>query len=155
MKFHEIMLGLNITDPLILEEQILDSIFNIRRLKKEVAVLRRTKGKEMFFRKQKVDEESKTTAESIRQMEQKLLQSKNQVAEDSTLFAQNFKSSAGLLTMDEIQSEYDRLIRTKEELQIDYAEKQALYKQTLFSFDQRYNDIVTQAETVKIDRERK
>ena len=155
MKFHEIMLGLNITDPLILEEQILDSIFNIRRLKKEVAVLRRTKGKEMFFRKQKVDEESKTTAESIRQMEQKLLQSKNQVAEDSTLFAQNFKSSAGLLTMDEIQSEYDRLIRTKEELRIDYAEKQALYKQTLFSFDQRYNDIVTQAETVKIDRERK
>ena len=155
MKFHEIMLGLNITDPLILEEQILDSIFNIRRLKKEVAVLRRTKGKEMFFRKQKVDEESKTTAESIRQMEQKLLQSKNQVAEDSTLFAQNFKSSAGLLTMDEIQSEYDRLIRTKEELQIEYAEKQALYKQTLFSFDQRYNDIVTQAETVKIDRERK
>ena len=155
MKFHEIMLGLNITDPLILEEQILDSIFNIRRLKKEVAVLRRTKGKEMFFRKQKVDEESKATAESIRQMEQKLLQSKNQVAEDSTLFAQNFKSSAGLLTMDEIQSEYDRLIRTKEELQIDYAEKQALYKQTLFSFDQRYNDIVTQAETVKIDRERK
>ena len=155
MKFHEIMLGLNITDPLILEEQILDSIFNIRRLKKEVAVLRRTKGKEMFFRKQKVDEESKATAESIRQMEQKLLQSKNQVAEDSTLFAQNFKSSAGLLTMDEIQSEYDRLIRTKEELQIEYAEKQALYKQTLFSFDQRYNDIVTQAETVKIDRERK
>ncbi len=154
MKFHEIMLGLNITDPLILEEQILDSIFNIRRLKKEVAVLRRTKGKEMFFRKQKVDEESKATAESIRQMEQKLLQSKNQAAEDSTLFAQNFKSSAGLLTMDEIQSEYDRLIRTKEELQINYAEKQALYKQTLFSFDQRYNDIVTQAETVKIDRER-
>ena len=73
MKFHEIMLGLNITDPLILEEQILDSIFNIRRLKKEVAVLRRTKGKEMVFRKQKVDEESKATAESIRQMEQKLL----------------------------------------------------------------------------------
>lgn len=128
MKFHEIMLGLNITDPLILEEQILDLIFNIRRLKKEVAVLRRTKGKETFFRKQKVDEESKATAESIRQMEQKLLQSKNQAAEDSNLFAQNFKSSAGLLTMDEIQSEYDRLIRTKEELQINYAEKQALYK---------------------------
>jgi len=57
------MLGLNITDPLILEEQILDSIFNIRRLKKEVAVLRRTKGKEMFFRKQKVVEELKVTAD--------------------------------------------------------------------------------------------
>ena len=42
---------MNITDPLILEEQILDTIFNIRRLKKEVAFLRRTKGKEMFFRK--------------------------------------------------------------------------------------------------------
>lgn len=69
MKFHEIMLGLNITDPLILEEQILDTIFNIRRLKKEVAVLRRTKGKEMFFRKQKVAEESKATADSIRQLE--------------------------------------------------------------------------------------
>ena len=45
-QFSLIMKDLNITDPLILEEQILDTLFNIRRLRKEVAVLRRTKGKE-------------------------------------------------------------------------------------------------------------
>jgi hypothetical protein len=49
------MKGLNITDPLILEEQVLDATFNIRRLRKEVAVLKKTKGKDMFFRKKQVE----------------------------------------------------------------------------------------------------
>jgi hypothetical protein len=57
--------------------------------------------------------------------------------------------------MEEIQEEYDRLVRTKEDITIDYAEKQTQYKESLFTFDQRYNDIVAQAELVRVDRERK
>ncbi len=40
-------------------------------------------------------------------------------------------------------------------MKIAYAEKQDEYKQNLFSFDQRYNDIFTQSEAVRVDRERK
>jgi hypothetical protein len=81
------MKELNITDPLILEEQILDTLFNIRRLRKEVAVLRRTKGKEQFFKKKQLEEESKAMIDKIKELESKVNESKNREAEDLQIFA--------------------------------------------------------------------
>ena len=48
------MKGLNIQDPLILEEQILDCVYKKKRLEGEVKVMRSTKNREQFFRKKQV-----------------------------------------------------------------------------------------------------
>lgn len=50
-EFINIMKDLNINDPLILEEQILDILYKKRRLAGEVAVMRRTQNQQQFFRK--------------------------------------------------------------------------------------------------------
>jgi len=51
------MKDLNINDPLILEEQILDILYQKRRLAGEVKVMRSTKNKEQFFRKKQIQQE--------------------------------------------------------------------------------------------------
>ena len=53
-EFINIMKGLNIKDPLLLEEQILDTIYKKRRLAGEVKVMRKTKNQEQFFKKKQV-----------------------------------------------------------------------------------------------------
>ena len=53
-EFINIMKGLNIQDPLILEEQILDTVYKKRRLEGEVKVMRSTKNREQFFRKKQI-----------------------------------------------------------------------------------------------------
>lgn len=45
------MKDLNINDPLVLEEQILDILYKKRSLANEVKVMRSTKNNEQFFRK--------------------------------------------------------------------------------------------------------
>lgn len=45
-EFINIMKGLNINDPLLLEEQILDTLYQKRHLAGEVKVMRRTKNQE-------------------------------------------------------------------------------------------------------------
>ena len=49
------------------------------------------------------------------------------------LFADNFKTT-GLSTKEEIEAEYELLVKIKQELQIDYAEKQQKYKDELFTY---------------------
>jgi len=56
-EFINIMKDLNIKDPLILEEQILDILYQKRRLAGEVKVMRSTKNKEQFFRKKQIQQE--------------------------------------------------------------------------------------------------
>jgi hypothetical protein len=50
----------------------LNTVFNIRRLKKEVAVMRKTKGDQTLFRKRQVAEESKVAAEKIKELEKQV-----------------------------------------------------------------------------------
>lgn len=50
-EFINIMKDLNINDPLVLEEQILDILYKKRSLANEVKVMRSTKNNEQFFRK--------------------------------------------------------------------------------------------------------
>ena len=45
------MKNLNIKDPLLLEEQILDCVFKKRRLAGEVKIMRSAKNRELFFKK--------------------------------------------------------------------------------------------------------
>lgn len=52
--FITIMKGLNINDPLLLEEQILDTLYKKRRLGTEVKVMRSTRNQKDFFRKKQV-----------------------------------------------------------------------------------------------------
>jgi len=153
-QFNLIMKNLKITDPLILEEQVLDLTFNIRMLKKEVAVIKKTKGKDMFFRKKKLENETKTAAEKLKELEVKVNQNKNRDAESITMFAQNWKTG-GLETAADIEAELEQLTKQKEELTIDYHERQQGYKTSLFTLDQRYNDIIKQSEDVRIRRELK
>jgi chromosome segregation ATPase len=148
------MKNLKITDPLILEEQVLDLTFNIRMLKKEVAVIKKTKGKDMFFRKKKLENETKTAAEKLKELEVKVNLNKNRDAESITMFAQNWKTG-GLETAADIEAELEQLTKQKEELTIDYHERQQGYKTSLFTLDQRYNDIIKQSEDVRIRRELK
>lgn len=133
-QFKLIMKNLKITDPLVLEEQVLDLTFNIRMLKKEVAVIKKTKGKDMFFRKKKLENETKTAAEKLKELEVKVNQNKNRDAESITMFAQNWKTG-GLETAADVEAELEQLTKQKEELTIDYHERQQGYKTSLFTLD--------------------
>lgn len=53
-EFINIMKDLNINDPLVLEEQILDILYKKRSLANEVKVMRSTKNNEQFFRKKQI-----------------------------------------------------------------------------------------------------
>ena len=44
-------------------------------------------------------------------------------------------------------------MKEKEELEIDYAEKQQFYKQKIFELDQRYNDVMKQEDEVRLKME--
>ena len=59
------MKSLNINDPLILEEQILDVLFKKRRLAGEVKVMRQTKNKEQFFKKKQIQQEQKALKDKL------------------------------------------------------------------------------------------
>ena len=48
-EFRQIMQNIDIDDPLVLEERILDLRFRAQRLQKELEVLRETSGKEQGF----------------------------------------------------------------------------------------------------------
>ena len=63
------MKDLDIHDPLILEEQILDVLFKKRRLAGEVKVMKATRGKEMFARKKQAEGEQKALADKILELE--------------------------------------------------------------------------------------
>lgn len=95
--------------------------FNIKRLKKEVSMLKKTKGRELFFRKKEIETQSKITRDKLLDLETKVSQAKNREAEGPSVFADNFNKKT-LVTMADIQQEYDRLIKTKEELLIAYTE---------------------------------
>lgn len=129
-------------------------VFNIRRLKKEVAVMRKTKGDQTLFRKRQVAEESKVAAEKIKELEKQVQQAnKNREVTEDNLFANNFKKE--FKTRDDIAEERAKLLRSKEELTIDYNERKESYMNELFTLDQRHNTIVDLTENVRIDRERK
>lgn len=151
-QFMTIMKGLNITDPLILEEQVLDLTFDIRRMRKDIAVLKRTKGKDMFFRKKQVENESKEAAQKLKDLETKVGQSKFREAESMSVFAQNWKDT-GLQTAADIEDEYNRLLKSKEEMTIRYSEQKESQKQALIELDGRYNSVLRQTEDVRIKRE--
>jgi len=132
----------------------LNTVFNIRRLKKEVAVMRKTKGDQTLFRKRQVAEESKVAAEKIKELEKQVQQAnKNREVTEDNLFANNFKKE--FKTRDDIAEERAKLLRSKEELTIDYNERKESYMNELFTLDQRHNTIVDLTENVRIDRERK
>lgn len=68
-EYIQIMKGLNINDPLILEEQILDVLFKKRRLAAEVKVMRAARGREMFAKKKQVEQEQKALTDKILNLE--------------------------------------------------------------------------------------
>jgi hypothetical protein len=51
-EYNLIMQGINIDDPLVLEERILDLKFRLRRLENELEILRETRGLEHGFDKE-------------------------------------------------------------------------------------------------------
>jgi hypothetical protein len=50
------MKGFDIKDPIVLEEEILDLTFKIRKKKKDILLLKRTQGHKRVFKKQEVAE---------------------------------------------------------------------------------------------------
>ena len=68
-EYIQIMKDLDIHDPLILEEQILDVLFKKRRLAAEVKVMRAARGKEMFARKKQAQSEQKALTDKILELE--------------------------------------------------------------------------------------
>ena len=116
--------------------------------------MRKTKGDQTLFRKRQVAEESKVAAEKIKELEKQVQQAnKNREVTEDNLFANNFKKE--FKTRDDIAEERAKLLRSKEELTIDYNERKESYMNELFTLDQRHNTIVDLTENVRIDRERK
>lgn len=68
-EFIKIMKDLNINDPLVMEEQILDLTFRKRALALEVKVASRSKNQEQFFRKKQVKNEQKALTDKIKELE--------------------------------------------------------------------------------------
>ena len=133
------MKGLNINDPLILEEQILDVLFKKRRLAAEVKVMRAARGREMFAKKKQVEQEQKALTDKILNLERQVKDSRYRQDEERKNFDEKMRS--GLQTRTDIEAEYEILMKTKKEIEIEYAYQQQNHKKELFTQDQLYNEI--------------
>ena len=71
-KFIDIMGGLDIKNPLILEEQILDLTFKSRRLNLQLKELERTTDGKNFIRKKQAQDQIKAVADEVKQREKEL-----------------------------------------------------------------------------------
>ena len=118
-EYIQIMKGLAINDPLVLEEQILDVLFKKRRLAGEVKVMRAARGKEMYARKKQKEQENKVLTDKILDLERQVKDSRYRQEEERKNFDEKLKS--GLQTRADIEAEYELLMKTKRDIDIEYA----------------------------------
>ena len=152
-EYIQIMKDLDIHDPLVLEEQILDVLFKKRRLAAEVKVMRAARGKEMYARKKQVEGEQKVLADKILELERQVKDSRWRQEEDRANEADE-KMRSGLQTRADLEAEYELLMKTKKEIEIEYAYRQEYHQKELFTADQLHTEINRYAVQVKQDRDR-
>ena len=129
-EFIKIMKDLNINDPLLMEEQILDLTFRKRALALEVKVAARSKNQEQFFRQKKVKNEQKALTDKIKELERMVHDSRHREEEDAANLEQKLRSSTQ--TKAEVEAEYELLLKTKRELEIEYSFQQEKQKKDMF-----------------------
>ncbi len=67
--FSDLMKGIDLNDPIDLEERILDIQFRKRRLDNEVRQMRRQKQSDLYFKNQKAKDEQKVVSDRIKELE--------------------------------------------------------------------------------------
>ena len=147
------MKGLDINDPLLLEEQILDTLYKKRRLAGEVRVMRSTRNQAEFFKKKQVLQEQKAMADKLKELQDSLKNSRERTEEERLTFDEKMKS--GLQTKADIEAEFEMLEKSKREIEIEQGYLEEKHKKELIAADQMYHEINQYAIAIKLDRDRK
>ena len=147
------MKGLNINDPLLLEEQILDTLYKKRRLVGEVKVMRTARNQAEFFKKKQVQQEQKVMADKIKDLQDQVKNSRERTEEERLTFDEKMKG--GFQTKADVEAEYEMLEKSKREIEIEQSYLEENHKRELLVADQMFNEINQYAIAVKLDRDRK
>lgn len=146
-EMYKLMGGVNITDPLVLEERVLDLQYRNRHLEKELKVMRAQNSDDGGAKKKKIKEISK----KILQLEQEdeLARQRKKEAE------KNVESDLqkAFLAKDKVQQDLVKLEREKGQCTAEYAMRLEQIQQNLRMLEKKHDDVRQYILEMKKERE--
>jgi hypothetical protein len=145
---YNLMQGVNITDPLELEEKILDLQYRNRHLEKELRVLKQ-QGNQSLANKKKIKELSKKIL-SLEGEDEAAKEQERQKREQLNLESELQKA---ILAKDRVQQDYHRLLREKDQCTEEYSMRLEQIQQELKILEKKHDDVRQYILSMKSERD--
>eukprot|EP00347_Sterkiella_histriomuscorum_P000238 403376652 len=156
-EFRAIMQNIDIDDPLILEERILDLRFRSQRLERELEIMRETSGEEQGFnykdrvRRKMKNPMQKKFADKILNLEERLNNKVSNILFEKIHIENKIQQS--LMAKDQVHQDFYEAQRIKERIDIEYEMRLQQIQDNLNIQDHKLNDATQLSLMIKGDRE--